>query len=135
MLGMFGLVGGWGAVPAASPAYGVGVARRSRERRRSRLLSLGCIRASVLSRSDSCGQFRLRVGARVPLRAVKRGGASKLLSFDCVRAHAQPKSDLRARGRWRGRPVLGASKRAENRVTGVPAEEHGLESYGYGSGG
>ena len=102
MLGMFGLVGGWGAVPAASPAYGVGVARRSRERRCSRLLSLGYIRASVRSRSDSCGQFRLRVGARVPLRAVERGSASKLLSFDCVRACARPNSDLKARRRWRG---------------------------------
>lgn len=38
-------------------------------------------------------------------------------------------------GGWRGQPVLGASKRAGNRVTGVPAEECGLESYGYGGGG
>ena len=45
MLGMFGLVDGWGAVPAPGSGYGVGVARLSRERRRSRLLSLGCVRA------------------------------------------------------------------------------------------
>ena len=96
MLGMFGLAGGWGAIPAASSGYGVRVARRSRERRRSRLLSLGCIRASW-SRSDSCGQFRLRVRARVPLRAAGRGGASKLLSFNCGHARARPKSDLKAR--------------------------------------
>jgi len=87
------------------------------------------------------------VGGRGPVPAVGTGCGvgvarrsrerrrSRLLSLGCIRARAWPKSDLKARRHWRGQPVLGASKGAGGRVTGVPAEERGLESYGYGGGG